>query len=255
MDGRLFTYYLLRHPELAGAVMSLVNAETAAEAGSKHFKYVADGATEGTAELLRRLAQAMLTAGEAPADRCRRPARTVVVVKLADGWELRSGVYEADEERALTCGEWVSMHRPDGHEYAYWDAREWRDEPALVMGAIINSAAGYRVLDKEDQAAIAEKARVAFTTTATAQIREHWATNVPTEALEDIASLREYLDEQLRAGNCDITGDDQTIGDEQDRDIEDDSLERVFAALATDRAEPCGGQHAQEGAGPADTEE
>ena len=80
-----------------------------------------------------------------------------IVVKLADGWELRSGVYEPDDAGAFTCGEWVSLHLPDGSEYVYWDEAEWRDDPALVMGAIINSAAGYRILDADDQAAPSDR--------------------------------------------------------------------------------------------------
>lgn len=64
-----------------------------------------------------------------------------VVVRLADGWELRSGVYE---QGSLTCGEWVSLHDPQGVEYLYWDWTEWRDDATLVMGAIINAAGGFR---------------------------------------------------------------------------------------------------------------
>ncbi len=160
MDTRLFDYYLLRRPEVAAAVMSLVDAEAAFEGDSKHFPYVAAGGSvddESAAERITALAQTMVTAGQP--QQVRKPSEdpAAVVVKLADGWELRSGVYEPDDAGALTCGEWVSLHRPDGSEYAYWDAAEWRDDPALAMGAIINSAAGYRILDADDQAAHSDR--------------------------------------------------------------------------------------------------
>ncbi len=73
-----------------------------------------------------------------------------VVVKLADGWTVRSGVYNKDAEDALTSGEYVRLCKPNGDEYAYWDQSEWRDDPALVMGAIINSAAGLRIEERTD---------------------------------------------------------------------------------------------------------
>lgn len=71
-----------------------------------------------------------------------------VVVALASGWTLRSGVYHPEAPDALTSGEYVRLCRPDGREHLYWDQREWTDDPALVMGAIINSAAGL-VLERE----------------------------------------------------------------------------------------------------------
>jgi hypothetical protein len=64
-----------------------------------------------------------------------------VVVRLADGWSLRSG---ATELTGLTSGEYVRLCDPEGVEFLYWDQDEWRLDPALVMGAIINAAAGYR---------------------------------------------------------------------------------------------------------------
>lgn len=69
-----------------------------------------------------------------------------VVVELADGWTLRSGC----EHVLLVSGEWVRLCRPDGSEYAYWHNDEWEKDPVLVMGAILNSAAGLRIMDKED---------------------------------------------------------------------------------------------------------
>ena len=71
-----------------------------------------------------------------------------VVVNLADGWTLRSGVYNQDDPEALTSGEYVRLCDPNGAEYVYWDQAEWVDDPALVMGAIINSAAGMRIKNK-----------------------------------------------------------------------------------------------------------
>jgi len=71
-----------------------------------------------------------------------------VVVQLANGWTLRSGVYDRDYPGARLSGEYVRLCTPDGAEHLYWDQEEWRADPGLVMGAIINSAAGLR-LDHE----------------------------------------------------------------------------------------------------------
>ena len=71
------------------------------------------------------------------------------VVKLADGWTLRSGVYEKDAKEALKSGEYVRLCKPDGEEYLFWDQSEWRDDPAIVMGAIMNAAAGFRLEESE----------------------------------------------------------------------------------------------------------
>jgi hypothetical protein len=70
-----------------------------------------------------------------------------VRVELSDGWSLRSGVYDPDNPDALTSGEYVRLCRADGSEYAYWDQDEWASDPALVMGAIVNAAAGLRFTD------------------------------------------------------------------------------------------------------------
>lgn len=67
-----------------------------------------------------------------------------IVVHLADGWTLRSGVYDPQNLESLISGEYVRLVDPEGEEYAYWDQEEWATDPALVMGAIINSAAGLR---------------------------------------------------------------------------------------------------------------
>jgi hypothetical protein len=64
-----------------------------------------------------------------------------MVLALADGWTLRSAAED------FLSGEYVRLCRPDGSEYAYWHYNEWKDDPILVMGAIINSAAGLRMED------------------------------------------------------------------------------------------------------------
>ena len=68
-----------------------------------------------------------------------------VVVQLADGCTLRSGCPNEGRE----SGEYVRLCDADGDEVMYWHHDEWRDDPILVMGAIINSAAGAR-LPRED---------------------------------------------------------------------------------------------------------
>lgn len=67
--------------------------------------------------------------------------RGEVVVQLANGCTLRSGVYDQNDPDAFTSGEYVRLCGPDGSEIRYWDQEEWATDPALVMGAIINSAA------------------------------------------------------------------------------------------------------------------
>jgi hypothetical protein len=69
-----------------------------------------------------------------------------VVVTLADGWALRSGVYDPDDPDARVSGEYVRLTDPKGVEFLYWDQDEWKADPALVMGAILNAAAGARFL-------------------------------------------------------------------------------------------------------------
>ncbi len=67
-----------------------------------------------------------------------------VVIDLRDGCTLRSGVYKVNEPN-LISGEYVRLCDADGKEILYWDQDEWRDDPALVMGAIMNAAAGLRI--------------------------------------------------------------------------------------------------------------
>lgn len=64
-----------------------------------------------------------------------------VVVKLADGHTLRSG----STNDAFISGEWVRLCDPKGKELLYWHNDEWKEDPILVVGAIINAAAGLRV--------------------------------------------------------------------------------------------------------------
>jgi len=64
-----------------------------------------------------------------------------VVVPVANGCTLRSGSTSSD----FVSGEYVRLCDPDGNELLYWDNEEWKEDPVLVMGAIINSAAGLRV--------------------------------------------------------------------------------------------------------------
>jgi hypothetical protein len=70
-----------------------------------------------------------------------------VVVQVADGWTIRSAGSEGNGGTNLVSGDYVRVCRPDGSEYMYWDANEWRNEPEKVMGAILNAAAGYRPVD------------------------------------------------------------------------------------------------------------
>lgn len=73
-----------------------------------------------------------------------RDANGEVVLQLANGCTLRSGGIE------YISGEYIRLCEPDGTEYAYWDQAEWRDDPALVMGAIINTAAGLRLISQQE---------------------------------------------------------------------------------------------------------
>ena len=77
-----------------------------------------------------------------------------VVVKLADGWFIHSGVYKrpADStEDVPTSGEYIRLVDPEGVEYLYYDQAEWEreGEGALVIGAFINVAAGLRGLKEK----------------------------------------------------------------------------------------------------------
>lgn len=73
-----------------------------------------------------------------------------IVVSLADGWTLRSGLSPAGKGE-FTTGEYVRICKPDGTEFAYWDNAEWEEDPVNVMGAIVNVMAGYRPKRLEDR--------------------------------------------------------------------------------------------------------
>ena len=61
-----------------------------------------------------------------------------IIMPIGDGqYTLRSGTESAD----FTAGSYVRLVGPSGDEILYWDHREWRDDPELVMGAIICAAA------------------------------------------------------------------------------------------------------------------
>lgn len=64
-----------------------------------------------------------------------------VVVKLADGRTLRSGVICSD----LTTGEYVRLCDQNGNEQGFWAHEEWEADGIQVMGAIMNAAAGLAV--------------------------------------------------------------------------------------------------------------
>lgn len=70
-----------------------------------------------------------------------------IVVKLSDGWSLRSG------SETFVSGDYVRLCAPDGEEVIYWHHDEWERDPQLVMGAIMNSAAGL-VTDAEQAAVL-----------------------------------------------------------------------------------------------------
>ena len=59
-----------------------------------------------------------------------------VVVQLVDGWSLRSS------SGTLMSGDYVRLCDTAGVEVLYWDRTEWMEDPELVMGAILNTAAG-----------------------------------------------------------------------------------------------------------------
>lgn len=69
-----------------------------------------------------------------------------IVVELASGWTLRSGVYNPD---TFISGEYIRLCDTTGLEIFYWDQDEWGTDPALVMGAIVNAAAISAKYEKE----------------------------------------------------------------------------------------------------------
>lgn len=74
-----------------------------------------------------------------------------VVVKLANGWSIRSGVYDRNPNVILKClnsGEYMRLVDPKGAEYLYLDSQEWQDSPVTAMGAFINAASGVHLKEK-----------------------------------------------------------------------------------------------------------
>ena len=71
------------------------------------------------------------------------PPYPEVIVQLANGNSLRSGHSTGE----FTSGDYVRLCGPDGEEILYWSSDEWATDPVLVMGAIINSAAGLHIED------------------------------------------------------------------------------------------------------------
>ena len=61
------------------------------------------------------------------------------IVELADGNTLRSG------SKTFMAGDYVRLCDSEGEEIAYWHYDEWQNDPQLVMGAIIRSAAGVSI--------------------------------------------------------------------------------------------------------------
>ena len=59
-----------------------------------------------------------------------------VVVNLGDGYSIRSG----SSLKGYTSGEYVRICDKNNEELIYWSYDEWRDDPILVVGAILNVA-------------------------------------------------------------------------------------------------------------------
>ncbi len=55
------------------------------------------------------------------------------VIKLAHGGSIRCPAHPAD------CT-YVRIVDAEGNEVLYWDWHEWRDDPRVVMGAIMGAA-------------------------------------------------------------------------------------------------------------------
>lgn len=62
-----------------------------------------------------------------------------IVVPVAAGCTLRSA------SDTFLSGEYVRLCDGEGNELLYWDHTEWQEDPVLVMGAILNAAAGLRI--------------------------------------------------------------------------------------------------------------
>jgi len=64
-----------------------------------------------------------------------------LIITLKDGCTLRVG----HDEDTNIYGQYVRVCDPDGEEVQYWHCNEWQEDPILVMGALMNCAAGSRL--------------------------------------------------------------------------------------------------------------
>jgi len=64
-----------------------------------------------------------------------------LIITLKDGCTLRVG-HDEDSGR---YGQYVRVCEPDGKEVQYWHHNEWQEDPILVMGALMCTAAGSRL--------------------------------------------------------------------------------------------------------------
>jgi hypothetical protein len=67
-----------------------------------------------------------------------------IIVELKNGMTLRSSSTDR------LAGDYVCLCNEDGKEIAYWHHDEWQTDPILVMGAIMCSAAGITIKQKQD---------------------------------------------------------------------------------------------------------
>jgi hypothetical protein len=67
---------------------------------------------------------------------CRHKSQGEFAVALANGNVIWTDTY-ADNPAGSS---YVRVTGPDGTELGYWDSAEWRDDPQLVMGAILGAA-------------------------------------------------------------------------------------------------------------------
>jgi hypothetical protein len=63
-----------------------------------------------------------------------------VVVQVVSGRTLHTGAGEAGD--STVTGEYVRVLDTEGSEVAYWTFDEWRDDPQVVMGAIVGCLLG-----------------------------------------------------------------------------------------------------------------
>ena len=63
---------------------------------------------------------------------------------------LDTGVVIESHGVEYEAGACVHVLRPDGTEVGFWDCEEWREDPELVMGAILNCARDAPKLEASD---------------------------------------------------------------------------------------------------------